>query len=538
MQIGQKNGTAGYFCAMNWKFIIWSVLFVLLLGSCANIQGISGGPDDLAPPQRVAEGSSPNLQTEFKDREITFVFNEWFRLDNPNSHIQIAPSTEYPLSFKLRGKSLVVGFDEKEILKPNTTYILQLGASIKDITKGNVAQNIQYVFSTGLFIDSLSIKGSVMDGFTGDPQKQTLVCLYLEPDDSLFRTRKPYYYGYTDAGGQFELKHLSPGNYSLYALGDKNYNFYFDQPSEPIAFLDQRIQLRPGQVNDPFVLKTHLQRFLLNAKEIIQKPGHTSLVFNRKPIGPVTLSTNSDRVQFVQAHDSLRAWNFSSTPQVLTLKAENFYDTLIIKPLTALQTDSAFHLKLTSVSISPEDPIRLMSEYPICEIVDRKAQSQDSAVRIETIELDTQDSRVILLKGRWHLGTQFSIQLNGGIFKNCFGQLNAQDTLRIFSPPLNSYATLILELDSIPVPTNAIFQLLRNNILIAEKVAVLQETFSNITFKYLPAGTYRLRVISDLNQNNQWDGSDLQNKKQAEPVNYFNLPELRADWEVKAKIKL
>ncbi|MBK9108561.1 MAG: Ig-like domain-containing protein [Saprospiraceae bacterium] len=523
---------------MNAKCLLLAGFFICLWAACANIQGISGGPDDLTPPKWLPAGSSLNQQTEFKDREIKFLFDEWFRLDNPNTHIQIAPSTEYPLIYKIQGKSLLIKFDERENLKNNTTYILQLGAAIKDITKGNVAENMQFVFSTGSFIDSLKITGTVIDAFTGEPQKQTLVCLYLESADSIFKTRKPYYYVITNGSGQFELKHLSPGSFTLYALTDKNNNFYFDQASESVAFHDHTIQLIPNQLQAPISLKMSLQKYALNVKEKNIKSGYTSLVLNRKPIEKVNLYSNSDSVKLFHFQDSIIAWNFSSKPQEFRIQSENFMDTFPVKVQQVINPDSSFKVKLTNVSIVPTDTLILRSEYPICKMLRQHISTDDSTAIIETIQLSEKDPRIIKVSGKWPPGKQFNCILGADIITNCFGQMNAADTLQVFCPPLNSYSSLMLELDSIATPINLTLQLLTNNKLVAERSLLLLTPNTNLIFKYLPSGSYRLRVIHDLNQNGQWDGSDLQNKMQAEPVYYFNLPELRADWEVKAKIKL
>ena len=65
--------------------------------------------------------------------------------------------------FKLKGKFLYI--ELKEELKPNTTYNLNFGNSIADITEGNLAGELQYVFSTGDFLDSLTWLGTVKNAF-------------------------------------------------------------------------------------------------------------------------------------------------------------------------------------------------------------------------------------------------------------------------------------------------------------------------------------------------------------------------------------
>ena len=58
------------------------------------------------------------------------------------------------------------------ILRPNTTYSIQFGEAIVDITVVVAAKNIKRVFSTGTFIDSCSISGIAFDFFDGNSRKK------------------------------------------------------------------------------------------------------------------------------------------------------------------------------------------------------------------------------------------------------------------------------------------------------------------------------------------------------------------------------
>lgn len=140
-------------------------LFTLLIwiSSCANIKPITGGDDDHIPPKIIKEKSTPNYQKNFASRKIILHFDEWVKLDNPTANIIVSPTTEYPLNYTLKGKTLIVKLNEKETLKENTTYSIQFGDAIQDITANNKASTIKYVFSTGDYIDSLMIRGIVKD---------------------------------------------------------------------------------------------------------------------------------------------------------------------------------------------------------------------------------------------------------------------------------------------------------------------------------------------------------------------------------------
>lgn len=52
-------------------------------------------------------------------------------------------------------------------------------------------------------------------------------------------------------------------------------------------------------------------------------------------------------------------------------------------------------------------------------------------------------------------------------------------------------------------------------------------------FKYLKPGDYFVRLFVDNNQNGLWDPGDLEKRRQAEAVCYFNKKmTLKANWEI------
>ena len=114
--------------------------------------------------------------------------------------------------FKIRGKSLII--EPENELKQNTTYTIFFGDAIKDITEKNPLLDFQYVFATGATLDSLTIKGKVLDAFTLQPEvEEVFVMLYLDindtiPFDSIPYFSRPYYIAKTDEEGNFQLKNL------------------------------------------------------------------------------------------------------------------------------------------------------------------------------------------------------------------------------------------------------------------------------------------------------------------------------------------
>ena len=136
---------------------------ILVFSKCAQQMAPSGGIRDLYPPTLDTNKLNPaipsNFSTNFEAKEIVLQFNEYFVLDKPTKNIIITPVPSQSPSYRIKGKKLIIGLESE--LKDSTTYTINFGDAIKDITEGNVTKNFNYVFSTGSYIDSLTFKGRV-----------------------------------------------------------------------------------------------------------------------------------------------------------------------------------------------------------------------------------------------------------------------------------------------------------------------------------------------------------------------------------------
>ena len=365
-----------YFCTM---VIRWSILlfYAAIFTGCANIQGISGGPEDLKPPKRIAELSSPDEQIRFNSRELFIRFDEWIRLDNPNTRITISPATEFPLEFKLKGKTLFIRLNEKEVLRPNTTYTLQFGEAIRDITKGNILSNFKYAFSTGDYIDSLKLLGTVVDALTQKAQGKILVSLYKNLDDTAFERTKPFYLTWSNDNGSFTLENLSPGEYKIYALGDKNQNYFFDQKTEAIAFHTDIIRLTELP-HEPISLNMSLQDFPLNSKEQRTSPGFLKQSYTRIPRTSRIEKISTDSLQYAFLDDSLLLWNASVVSQPVFVYLEDRKDTLQIPAFNDSLRTQSLKIKLTNVRLLPGVLPAFMANVPVSNLDLAHIKSTDS----------------------------------------------------------------------------------------------------------------------------------------------------------------
>ncbi len=225
-------------------FFIFLIGTALLLSRCANPVSPDGGPKDLKPPSVLA-CYPPNLSVRFRENSFRIDFDEFINLKNPATEVFISPPLKTPLDPRLRGKSLLVKFDDT--LVADITYSITFGNAIADFTESNVLKGFNYVFSTGDFVDTLSLQGTLVNAFDHKPQKDVFVELYINnndtlPFDSLPLRVAPYYLTKTDDRGYFIFKNLQDKQFKLFALSDQNGDLIFNQLTEKIAFADSLVK--------------------------------------------------------------------------------------------------------------------------------------------------------------------------------------------------------------------------------------------------------------------------------------------------------
>lgn len=211
------------------------IVTILFLFSCANVVAPTGGPEDETPPE-LLKSTPPINAPNFVGDEVRLYFNEFVQLTNIDQKLLVSPPLPNEPQARIRGRSVVLQW--QDTLRANTTYNFFFGNAISDITEGNAIPNFQVVFSTGPFVDSLSLSGVVTNAFSQKPEEEVYVMLYHPGNDSVPYKEPPVYLAKTDKEGRFRIGNIATGTYMIFALNDLNANFLFDLPTERIAFLD------------------------------------------------------------------------------------------------------------------------------------------------------------------------------------------------------------------------------------------------------------------------------------------------------------
>ncbi len=218
-------------------FIILLTIIFISAG-CANVVSPGGGPVDEDPP-KVIESSPPNFSTNYDGSDIQIYFDEFIELHNLRQKMLVSPPLEDMPDVRIRRRSIIISIEEE--LMDNTTYNLFFGDAIRDITEGNALSNFQFVVSTGDYVDSLSVRGEVVNAFDLKPAEDVYVMMYDNIYDSVPYKELPVYISRTCENGQFEINNMRKGEYLMFALKDLSRSYIYDQPDEKIAFLDSLI---------------------------------------------------------------------------------------------------------------------------------------------------------------------------------------------------------------------------------------------------------------------------------------------------------
>ena len=224
-----------------------SLFIILIITGCANRGTPSGGEIDTEPPI-VLKANPPNYSTNFTSSEIEIFFNEYIRLSKLQTELIVSPPIEpLPLIMPMGSADRLLTISDLDSLKENTTYSFHFGESIEDNNERNTLSNFRYVFSTGNYIDSISVSGSVKDAFDREISEDINVLLY-EVDssytDSIIYKEKPKYVAkVVDTTGQFLLQNIKEGDYLIIALEEENKDYILQNKIDKIGFKKNFIEL-------------------------------------------------------------------------------------------------------------------------------------------------------------------------------------------------------------------------------------------------------------------------------------------------------
>jgi hypothetical protein len=138
---------------------------------------------------------------------------------------------------------------------------------------------------------------------------------------------------------------------------------------------------------------------------------------------------------------------------------------------------------------------------------------------------------------KWEEDKGYQIVFPDSAFMDIYGQYNDSIKFSFRAKKAEDYTTIKLvcetEYDSIPHIIH---------LLDSEGQTLTRKTLdenNQVVFEHIAPGTYNVKVIIDLNRNGKWDTGNYLDKKQPEPVIFFNKAlEGRGNWELEENWKI
>ncbi|SDK85802.1 Ig-like domain-containing protein [Salinimicrobium catena] len=518
-------------------------LIVIISAGCAKRGTPEGGPIDEIPPQYV-RARPENFTTNFDAREIRIYFDEYIKMQDPQRQIIISPPMDpKPDITPLGTASKSITININDTLQPNTTYTINFGRSITDNNEGNPLDYFTYAFSTGPYIDSLTVAGNVSDALLKMPDPYISVMLY-EVDstysDSVIYNRIPRYVTNTlDSLTTFELRNLKEGTYQLVGMRDVNNNYIFDPATDKVAFADEYITIPTESVFDLILFsedpnfrfmrpqQKSAQHLLFGYEGLAQPDSLTIEMISPKPEG------FESRITKDREKDTLHYW-YKPTIERDSLRfiAEmpGYRDTLLTRRKEMKMDSLQFTFEPKS-TINFAQNLQILPNIPL-------SSTNDSLINI--VDKDTLPVAFTTKYDNWKNELVISFEKKEsqvyrltalpGAFTDFFGKENDTLKTQIRTQAYADYGNLVINLQNVqefPV----ILQ------LTTEKGEVQAEKYStgstSINFQNIKPGKYLLRLIYDSNENRIWDSGSFLQRRQPEKVVYFPDPlEVRANWDV------
>lgn len=437
--------------------------FALVTGStgCANIVPPQGGPRDTIPPVllKVNPGDST---TGFTGSKIVFNFDEFVEVQNIQEQLLVSPLAKITpvVDYKLREVTVKL----KDTLEPNTTYTLDFGKSVKDITEGNFIKDLRYIFSTGNYIDSLELEGQVLIAETAKPDSTLIVMLYTSQEDSVVIREKPKYITRLDNKGYFHFRNLPPNQYYIYALKDETGTRRYMSDKQLFAFADT--------VVNPALNKTA---------------------------------------------PTLYAWAKKETP--LSASPEPVSGGSRNKPATGADKRLKFQLNLANNQQDLLGDLVMSFESPLknFDSTGFRLYTDSSFIPAPAYQLSKDSTGLkITVKTTWLENTRYQLILDKTFAEDSSGrQLLKSDTLSFTTKRKADYGTLKIRFRKLEPERKPVLQL-----LLAQQAPVNYPlTTAEFNLPLLNPGEYELRIFYDDNGNGSWDtGEFFKNRRQPEQV--------------------
>ncbi|MGV6844580.1 MAG: Ig-like domain-containing protein [Lutibacter sp.] len=520
------------------------IFFVILsFSNCAKRGRPTGGPKDSIPPLLV-HAIPTNKTLHFKSDKIKLLFDEYIKLKDVSKQLIVSPPlANNPIISPVGSASKFITIKLLDTLKKNTTYTFNFGNSIQDNNEGNALARFKYVISTGDYIDSLKVKGTIFDAFKEKTDENIAVLLYQIDstfNDSIIYKQKPTYVTSTiDTTQNFELENIKAGTYLLMALKQENLNYIYQPKTNKIGFYKNLIQV-PADTSYSFPIFKEILPFKVFKPKELSK-GHIIIGFqgSKKNLSfePLTPTLKNSAVSYLdEKKDTIHFWfsKFEGDSLSFKIKNENEIDTVYLK-LHKKDIDSLKVSVLTRATLDLRDTFAIKTNVPIIKIDTSLISIKADSIRQTFNPILNSSKTKLYLNFNKNVDTKYRIEILPNAIQDIFE--NKPDTLKytINTKNVDSYGIINLKVTNVQSPI--IIQLLSK----AKKLVAVKKTNEDklLKFSNLVPDTYQIRAIIDKNNNGTWDTGNYLKRIYPEKVIYFEKElNVRANWELNEIFKI
>jgi uncharacterized protein (DUF2141 family) len=564
--------------------LIFATEVYFIVSGCAKMNTPSGGPKDKEIPV-ILKSVPKNGAVNFNNKEVVIYFDEYVVLDRISEKFMVSPPMKKRPDVFTRKKSIHIKFDEE--LRENATYTFYFQDAIRDLNEGNIINNYQFVFSTGPVIDSLSVTGNVYTGLSLDPPENAMALLYSQMADSAVIKHIPDYITRAEKNGEFRINNVHPGRYRLYALVDADNSKNYNNRDEEFAFNPDPVDITPDKnflpvIKDTAVLKPVdgkipfkppiIGEYPLIMFQAEKKARYLTSSARKQPYQlTYTLSLPPDSLKFDftipgitpeayfieknKSRDTITVWLTDSSlynrPQIETIVKFPFTDSLGIlgqktdtirmrylaprAPRTKVVKRTPYKIS-TGISgqVRPDKKIVITASAPFMPpdtskilfyelIKDRKIRHPFRLFK------DTANSCHYLLDTELNPGKNYLLINDSAAFSSIYGDVSDSTGSKFLVLTPESFGKLVVDITG--YDGGRIIQLLSNTENLIREV--YRKENGKVEFPLLEKGTYRLRVIFDLNNDGKWTTGDFDTHRQPEPVSYCPEElEIKENWVI------
>lgn len=522
--------------------LFFFVLIITAFVQCARRGSPSGGPKDETPPV-LTKAEPENMLPEFEAERIRLYFDEFVRLNDVQNQLIVSPPLKYnPDITPQGGTRKYIEIKLKDTLLDNTTYTLNFGQSIVDNNENNPNPFLTYVFSTGDYIDSLTLSGTVKDAFNKDADEFISVMLYAidtsYTDSTIYKKLPNYITNTLDSTTVFTLRNLKEGEYALVAVKDEGKNNLFDQRTDKIAFLEETIIL-PTDTSLVLTLFRETPDFSISQPNYAATNkiifGYTGPVDSIE-IRPLTQIPDTIKTLYAKEpeKDTINLWFTPFEIDSLLFEIKNdvydYIDTFTVKT-RKLAPDSLVINSSHRGNINFEDEFYFQSNIPIAQIDSAQMTilNKDSINISFSTALDTAMNKLFVFFDK-EPNEAYNITVLPQFITDFFENTNDTTIYRLSTGSFADYGNLRMVLEgNISYPI--ILQLTNDKGETKREIIATEPKL--FEFNNIDPGNYLIRLIVDSNANGKWDTGSYLDKIQPEQVIYYPQSiEVRANWEL------